>query len=68
MRREKSGNQELTVVKVDLRVRQKRDANGYLPLWEVISVTMYSDRTVQRIVLCTRASEQATLQVIRGIA
>lgn len=55
---------ELTVKKSELRVRQKRNTNGYLPIWEVISVIMYSDGTVTRTVLCERDSQEAALAVI----
>lgn len=51
---------ELTVKKSELRVRQKRNAS----IWEVISVTMYSDGTVTRTVLCERDSQEAALAVI----
>lgn len=55
---------ELTVKKAELRVRQKRDTNGYLPIWEVVSVTMYSDGSVTRTVLCERDSEQQAMAVL----
>lgn len=55
---------ELTVKKAQLRVRQKRNASGYLPAWEVICVTMYSDGTVSRTVLCERDSKEAAFAVI----
>lgn len=56
---------ELTVKKSELRVRQKRNASGYLPIWEVLSVTMYSDGSVTRTVLCERDSEEQALAVIQ---
>lgn len=56
---------ELTVKKSELRVRQKRNASGYLPTWEVLSVTMYSDGSVTRTVLCERDSEEQALAVIQ---
>lgn len=55
---------ELTVQKSELRVRQKRYTNGSSPLWQVISVTFYSDGTVTRTVLCERDSKEAALAVI----
>lgn len=54
----------LTVKKSELRVRQKRNTDGYLPTWEVVSVTMYSDGTVTRTVLCERDSEEQAMAVI----
>ncbi|MDE6492158.1 MAG: hypothetical protein K2L37_03305 [Lactobacillus sp.] len=55
---------ELTVKKSELRVRQKRDTSGYLPIWEVLSVTMYSDGSVARAVLCERDSYEKAMAVL----
>lgn len=56
---------ELTVKKAELRVREKRNAKT--PTWEVVSVTMYSDGTVSRTVLCERDSQEAALAVIEKV-
>lgn len=55
---------ELTVKKSELRVRQKRNTNGYIPVWEVVSVIMFSDGTVSRTVICERDSQEAAFAVI----
>lgn len=58
---------ELTVKKSELRVRQKSNTSGYLPIWEVVSVTMFSDGTVSRIVLCERDSEESAFATIEKV-
>ncbi len=58
---------ELTVKKSELRVRQKRNTSGYLPVWEVVSVTMFSDGTVSRTVICERDSQEAAFSVIERV-
>lgn len=54
---------ELTVKKAELRVREKRNAET--PTWEVVSVTMYSDGTVSRTVLCERDSFEKAMELIQ---
>lgn len=49
--KEKMTMKELTVKKTELRARQKEGANGYLPRWEVVSVTYFSDDTVNIAVI-----------------
>lgn len=50
----------LKVIKCELRIRQKRNCTT----WEVLTVTMYSDGSVTRTVLCERGTEEEARSVI----
>lgn len=50
----------LRVIKCELRIRQKRNYTS----WEVLTVTMYSDGSVTRTVLCERGTEVEAMAVI----
>lgn len=50
----------LKVVKCELRIRQKRNSTA----WEVLTVTLYSDGSVTRTILCERGTEEDARSVI----
>lgn len=50
----------LKVIKCELRIRQKRNST----VWEVLTVTLYSDGSVTRTILCERGTEEEAYSVI----
>ncbi len=50
----------LKVIKCELRIRQKRNST----VWKVLTVTMYSDGSVTRTILCERGTREDALSVI----
>lgn len=50
----------LKVIKCELRIRQKRNST----VWEVLTVTLYSDSSVTRTVLCECGTEEDAFSVI----
>lgn len=56
---------ELSVKKVEYRVRQKSDGNGYLPIWEVVSVVFYGDGTLDILPILEFDTSEKAIDYIR---